>query len=1097
MPLSDQLQASFGADGFDLTVSVRDLASIFQAVSPVPLSFDASATGGITDALANVDLSSLESLAQPIIDAALEIVPGLPGLDGLLGPIEAALSAARLATSGDLAGIVGHIDGAVPAASGVGLDGLRSSIGGLATLPSDPSVGALLQLVGALVPHLDIGAPGALLGGPVGGLVSLVQLVAGLMLVDSASAEIERAALLVASMLPADQIAGLVEQLRTSVGPGLPALLTAAPPDDADAVAVVAEPALAFVANVRLVADLVVRGLAFGEATLVSAGFTGLAARLEAGTLLLSESALAPVGGLARTAVGWCDPFLRIALPAPNPFDAVFGQITDLTAPIVAAVNGLDPATIGRPVRDVLDTVLAPIHTFEQIASQIVTTLRSAFQPVHAVLDALDLRPLQEAVNTVLGPVSSALEALAKLIEDAQAAIEAGAQAVLDVITPVQDALHAVADTVRGAFQGLADLVESLGLADLQDTLREGIDAVAGALHAAQLKPVFDVAIGIIDTGADLLGAVPKALLPDDLRQDLEAACAPVEAMDLEPVREELRTELAGIVSAIDTDVLDDLEAAFADVVAFLDTIDPEPPLTELEHQTFDEMVARLRDVDPTVPLADVLSALDEVKAAVAGFDLRALLQPVEDALDEVVHALDAISIDELIAPVEEQLTAFRTWVEETTGISTWADHLAAVDTAVTALAARLDPARLLATLDQAWDDLIAQVRGAGGPPVLGTLVSGLVGGSVEPESFAEVISWVRGERDGSTVVRERLRRALATLSAVQASVGALDVAAVTSELDAVQRSVLDALTAAPEDSLIRRHLELPVRLASPVALLGSTPANQDRYASELADAVGVLQLLAPSDRGEVTAIAFGLRQQVRPLDAVAAKAGDVLAVVGLQPSGGGPRAALADALEKLPPSRLLAPLVTLADAVRAKLEAFVHEGIVAPLTDAVATIQGALDAIDLSFLSDEVRKVHDELVAKIEAIRPSAVLHDVLGALDDAKAAIVALDPLGPVRAVVDLLKAAIDQVATDLRPTVVLKPVLDVYHELRDALGALAVRELLQPVLDALDGIAAQLEDGMDGVVTALEHLQSACESDGPSIPDIGISVDVGIGL
>ena len=104
---------------------------------------------------------------------------------------------------------------------------------------------------------------------------------------------------------------------------------------------------------------------------------------------------------------------------------------------------------------------------------------------------------------------------------------------------------------------------------------------------------MFDVATGIIDTGADLLGAVPKALLPDDLKQALDDACAPVEALDLEPVREELRTELQGISAAIDADILADLKAAFDEIVAFLDTIDPEPLATAFEQSTFDPMVER------------------------------------------------------------------------------------------------------------------------------------------------------------------------------------------------------------------------------------------------------------------------------------------------------------------------------------------------------------------------------------------------------------------------------------------------------------------------------------------------------------------------
>jgi hypothetical protein len=122
-------------------------------------------------------------------------------------------------------------------------------------------------------------------------------------------------------------------------------------------------------------------------------------------------------------------------------------------------------------------------------------------------------------------------------------------------------------------------------------------------------KPVFDVAIGILDTGADLLGAVPKAILPDDLLQELEAACAPVEAMDLEPVRGDYAPSWRSIVSSIDADVLTELEAAFSAVVTFPRHHRPGATAahrTRIEHVRRDG--GRLRDVDPDLPCRSPMS---------------------------------------------------------------------------------------------------------------------------------------------------------------------------------------------------------------------------------------------------------------------------------------------------------------------------------------------------------------------------------------------------------------------------------------------------------------------------------------------------------
>ncbi len=72
-----------------------------------------------------------------------------------------------------------------------------------------------------------------------------------------------------------------------------------------------------------------------------------------------------------------------------------------------------------------------------------------------------------------------------------------------------------------------------------------------------------------------------------------------------------------------------------------------------------------------------------------------------------------------------------------------------------------------------------------------------------------------------------------------------------------------------------------------------------------------------------------------------------------------------------------------------------------------------------------------------------------------------------------------------------------IEVHHEVRDAISGLDVAGLLQPVLDALDGIEQQLEEGMDRVVDSLGRLKDACESDGGLLPDLGISVGASVDL
>jgi hypothetical protein len=133
----------------------------------------------------------------------------------------------------------------------------------------------------------------------------------------------------------------------------------------------------------------------------VNTGFTGLSARLETSTLLLSGGR-SSVGGLARTAVGWCEPFFRLPLPAPVPSARVR---PDRCAHLPISRCGerrLDPACSADPSAP-CSTRCSPLRAFEQIAQQIAT-VAIGIPTVQAILDAIDLRSLQGAVNGA-GPI--------------------------------------------------------------------------------------------------------------------------------------------------------------------------------------------------------------------------------------------------------------------------------------------------------------------------------------------------------------------------------------------------------------------------------------------------------------------------------------------------------------------------------------------------------------------------------------------------------------------------------------------------------------------------------------------------------------------
>jgi hypothetical protein len=489
-------------------------------------------------------------------------------------------------------------------------------------------------------------------------------------------------------------------------------------------------------------------------------------------------------------------------------------------------------------------------------------------------------------------------------------------------------------------------------------------------------------------------------------------------------------------------------------------------------------MLARIRAVDPTEVLKPVSDAIDEVKGAVAGIDLRHdVLGPLEDAFDQLERAFAQLDPAELLAPVEQQLAQLRQTIANALGLDVWTARLALVDPFVVSLLARLDFDTIVALLDAAWTEL-EPAPDPSGTSALGTVVAGLLAGTgltVRMDSFATVTRWIGGA-DASAEVTGRLDGAAAALDEVVAVVQQVDPQALVAAVQPTYNAVDTAIQALPEGSLLRDRLEPLLAGASPLDLLGGAVDNRNRYLAAVTAEAASLHALSASARGEVNAIAQGLRDALRPLTTIPDRVKMLFARIGLDVTQKSLRELVRELFQQVTPSRILAPLSPAVAALKAKVAALVHDGLVAPLQDAIATIQGALDVLDISFIRTGLQAIHDQITADIDQLRPSVLLADVLNAFDETKATIAAFDPLAPVRTAIDDMKAAIDDVANHYRPTVLFAPLLDLYDEVVKALGTLDVHALLDPILKALEDIKTQLDNGLDGTAAALKQLQAA---------------------
>lgn len=1083
MSLLDTLTSGFSQGGFDLGSTVSGLGSTLHAVDPAGPGLDTSAVGGIAGRLGGADLGPIGSAVEGIVGTAGQLGAGLPNVGGLLQPLESVLSTARTLTSGDtLQSVRALRQAGADAPGGVGLGSLAAPLHALDAARAG-GVTDLVHVVGGFVPGgLDVDRPIAALGTEAAGIVDLVRLLGGLMAVDTLTRDLASAAGLVAQPLDAAAVDAAVARLQAWVGnTTLAPLVAGVAPDDDGAVALVAAPVLDFVDALRNAADVLVAGMAFGEAALVQGGPERLVDELAGASALLDESALGPVRALAVELRAKLEPVLGVDLGAPaDSFDAFLGELTGLVGELAAAVDRIDPAAIAAPLTGVLGQVTGVLDEVRHVADEVKSAFQSAFQTIHQAIAAIDLRAVAEAIRSALQPAVDALAEVQALVGEAQQAIEDASQAVIDALNEVKSTLGGAATTVHDAFQSVADTIEGLHLDQLEHDLKSGIDQVVQALEAAQLKPYFDASVDVMNTAASVVSAVPVDLLPDDMKQELQQAVAPIKQIDFDTaIKGELEGELHDILHTLDTDVLDEVAQAYAEVLAFLQQIDPRDALTQLEQEAFDPMIARIQAIDPTEILKPVSDVLDTLKDEVRSLDLHAqVLDPLDAAFGKLHDAFADLDPGAAIQPLVDEVGSVRDEIAAALHLDAVLEKLDAADAFVDRVIGKLDFGALVGLLDAAWDELRPAPGRHESASLLGTVLSGLlegVGVPVRADAFTTVGRWLSGA-DAAAEVRDRIAGAAAALAAARAAADRADVQALSAAVQPLYRDLVAAVGSHPADSALRRRLDPALALADPANLFAPHADNRTRYLAELDAALAAVNGAAGSGRSEVGAVAGGLRDALRPLTAVPDKLRALFARFGIAVDGRDLREILSGLFDLFEPSRLLAPLTGAVAALEGKVADVAHQGAIGPVRTAVQDVQTAIADLDISFLATELQGIHDDLLAQIDALKPSTLLADVVAAADGTKQAILDFDPLGAARAVVDAMKQAVEEVVNDFRPTVIFAPILDLYdHILRIASG-LDVKQLLQPVLDALHDVETQLDDGLDRTATALDSLQAA---------------------
>src|SRR5262249_47181230 len=150
----------------------------------------------------------------------------------------------------------------------------------------------------------------------------------------------------------------------------------------------------------------------------------------------------------------------------------------------------------------------------------------------------------------------------------------------------------------------------------------------------------------------------------------------------------------------------------------------------------------------------------------------------------------------------------------------------------------------------------------------------------------------------------------------------------------------------------------------------------------------------------------------------------------------------------------------------RDRLTTLVDE-ILAPIRAAIDDLKRLIDLIDLQPVIDGIDEVFQEVRGQLLAYSPNVLLHDQLAAFAALKQDLLDFDPLGDILTILDGLRDSAARVVQKLSARKLLESPLAIYDTIVNAFRQLNINNLLGPVLDVLDSIAQQVDQGLDETV------------------------------
>jgi hypothetical protein len=1051
--------------------------------------------------------TALERVAHDVGGA----LANLPAAQEVIRPLTGALELVETIAAGDLTGDIralltrlsGELSGSRQAGFLDALERLGKMVG------AAPELRGLFQIVTTGFRAAGVSLePSQVMADALPAVVATARGLGALMQLESALAEGERLTEIMARQLEPDRVAPEIAALRTtfetaseSVSAVAAAVGALSPAEIESAATTLLECA----ARLAAVETLLSQSMGFGEATLVHFDIGRLEAEVREAAAVLGRVDTERIARTIQALLDRIRPVLDLELPPPlgHSLEALLGLLEARVTDIAGAIASVDLDPLADPIRQGFDRLTGALGEVSAQLAHVTTAVRTALEQVRQVVARLPVDEVANSIRSVLAPVTEAMDAMRSLVAGIEVALAAVSQTVTTALQNAEEAIDTFTAEIDALLRAAADFVDGLHLDQVVGEVADKVHAFADELAKAQMQPYFDTAVDAIDTAADAIGAVPLGLLPESMKADLETAVAPVRAINVDQVKDEIEGLLAiregrFELRAVLDDALREIQERYNALLAEVEQRDLRHLIAPIDAELA-KIRQRVSRLAPQLTLQPLQDAVARVKESLAAFDLRAQLRPLDEAFARIPALLEEYSPDRLIQPLADRVAQARDTLVSALRLSEWDASLTALADEGKRVLEQLDPERLTPLIAEALREVsrlltLAEQVSLAGP--FGDLVATLLTGSgqrIHTWTFDAVSAWLTGESGRQTLGQHADAIARAVQSTRDA-VHAVDIGALATDLGRdleAMRSAIDRLPVGSDARLALQAALDRVQVASPLASLAS---NRTRYLELLDAASAQAAALQRTGLSQVDVTVAALQAAFAPTQMFHQLFTRVLAQIGVTDLSGGVAGVMRRVLSVVTAERLGEILTPILAALKGRI-ATLLDLVLAPIRQGIARLTVLVNAIDLAPLQRAVGEIVDEAREQVLALSPARLLAPVLDGFDALKADLAAFDPLGTAREVVEQLTATVNRVMEKLHAEALLAQPIRIYDEIFGALTALHLDTLLSPILAQLDGLAAQVDEGLDRTAEAVKRLQDALPAPGGGASaSLAASVSVG---